>query len=135
MDVLPEIELYQEQRGAVISDCGKYRYHLHRQWGEGKTLLFVMLNPSTANGTDDDRAILKCMRYGRIKGFTRIEVVNLFAYRATDPIDLRLAGFPVGPENDDYIMATAGQVVSEGGQVCVAWGTNVKGLDRPREVM
>src|SRR5437868_12651695 len=70
---------------AVISPCGKFRYRLTRQWGEGAALPFVMLNPSTADAEQDDPTIRKCVGFAKRMGYDGIEVVNLYAYRATKP--------------------------------------------------
>jgi len=47
---------------AVLSDCGKYRYLLERDISmlNRGTVLFVMLNPSTADAENDDPTIRKC---------------------------------------------------------------------------
>lgn len=109
------------RRTAVISGCGRFRYRLGRQWDRTRSLLvFVMLNPSTADAEVDDPTITRCMRFAAHHGFGGIDGVNLFAYRATDPKELAAAGFPVGPDNDTAILdATAGRKV-----VCVAWGAH-----------
>jgi hypothetical protein len=108
--------------GASMSACGAFRYRLWRQWDEGKPrVLFVMLNPSTADGTLDDPTIRKCLGFAKRLGYGGIEVVNLFAFRATDPGDLSAAGWPVGPDNDTHIRTACGSV---GGVIC-AWGSNV----------
>lgn len=74
---------------AIFSPCRTYRYALTREWAkEGKTFAVVGLNPSTANETDDDPTIRKCMHYARREGCARLVMVNLFAYRATHPPDL-----------------------------------------------
>lgn len=117
--------------GAVISDCGRFRYRLWRRWGDGPALVFIMLNPSTADGAADDATIRRCVRFAAAHGYWAIEVVNLFAYRATKPADLRRAGWPVGPDNDFHTL----DAVRRGGDVCFAWGANVDGLARPEEVM
>jgi len=123
-------------RGAIISPCGQFRYALWRRWAEGgPTLLFVMLNPSTADADVDDATIRRCIRFGERNGFAGIEVVNLFAYRATDPKDLRRAGWPVGPDNDDWIVTSAEQALGSGGAVCVAWGAGSAELERPQIVL
>ena len=73
-------------KGAVISDCKRYRYRLWRIWnGSQSRLVFVMLNPSTADGEQDDPTIRKCVGFAERLGYGGIEVVNLFAWRATDP--------------------------------------------------
>jgi hypothetical protein len=92
------------KRNAVISDCGRYRYRLQRVWEPGRAFpLFVMLNPSTADAEVDDATIRSCVRLSKSWGYGGIEVVNLFAWRATDPADLMKAASPVGPLNDEYI--------------------------------
>lgn len=118
-------------RDAVISACGRYRYRLSRRWGSGPYLLFVMLNPSTADATQDDRTIRRCIRFAKDHHYDGIEVVNLYAFRATDPLDLKAAGYPVGPDNDSHILAA----IQGAGAVCVAWGDRARGLARPDEVL
>ena len=88
------------ERDAVISDCGKYRYLLRRTWDHGKPrALFVMLNPSTADAEVDDATIRSCVRLCKSWGYGSFEVVNIFAYRATDPKELETALLPiVGPD-------------------------------------
>lgn len=89
------------ERDAVISSCGKYRYMLRRTWDEKKPrALFVMLNPSTADASIDDATIRSCIRLSKSWGHGSFEVVNLFAFRSTDPHNLKLAGDPVGSDND-----------------------------------
>lgn len=117
-------------RTAVLSACGRFRYRLGRQWGEGGVLLFVMLNPSTADADVDDATIRRCVKFAQAHGFGALEVVNLYAFRATDPKDLRRAGYLAGPENDAHIAAAA----SECAAICVAWGANAAELERPQIV-
>lgn len=119
------------ERSALISSCGKFRYRLGRRWGDGAPLLFVMLNPSTADADVDDATIRRCVKFAQAHGFAAIEVVNLYAFRATDPKDLRRAGYLVGPENDAHTAAAA----RDAGAICVAWGSNVAGLERPQVVL
>ncbi len=103
---------------AVISECTKYRYWLERDKG-ANPLVFVMLNPSTADAELDDPTIRRCRRFAVDNGYTGIVVVNLYAYRATKPTDLFLADDPVGKENDRFISAAA--LI---GDICCAWGAN-----------
>jgi hypothetical protein len=94
------------ERDAVISDCGKYRYLLRRTWDHAKPrVLFVMLNPSTADAEIDDATIRSCIRLSKANGYGSFEVVNLYGLRATDPDELAKAGDPVGPNNDCHIEA------------------------------
>jgi len=97
------------ERGAVFDDGGVYRYRLWRQWpGTGPTVVMVGLNPSTADAHRDDPTIRRCMGFARSWGCRRLEVVNLFAWRATRPAALRQAPEPVGPDNDRVLENLAG---------------------------
>jgi hypothetical protein len=78
----------EEMVGAEISDCGLYRYRLWRRWGSGAHVLWIMLNPSTADGMTDDPTIRRCVGFARDWSYDGIRVVNLVAYRATDPKDM-----------------------------------------------
>lgn len=119
------------ERDAAMSECGRYRYRLGRRWAEGPELLFVMLNPSTADAEEDDPTIRRCIGFAKAHDCGGIQVVNLYAYRATDPRDLKAAGYPVGPDNDNHIKAA----LRAAGSVCVAWGDRARGLSRPGEVL
>ena len=87
--------LRQHQKGdaasqAVYSPCLQYRYILTRVWdGAGEKALFVMLNPSTATEAQNDPTVERCERRARVLGFGAFRVVNIFAYRATDPRVMR----------------------------------------------
>lgn len=92
------------QSGADISPCGLYRYDLWRRWSQiGGVVMFVGLNPSTADATLDDPTIRRCIGFARAWGFGGLVMTNLFAWRATDPRDMRAAARPVGPRNDDAL--------------------------------
>jgi hypothetical protein len=116
---------------AVYSDCGTYRYDLQREWegGQGK-LCFVMLNPSTATEVQNDPTVERCERRARAMGFGAFRVTNIFAYRATDPKDMRRAADPIGPENDTAILNAAAWA----DQIICAWGTHGAYLDRGPQV-
>lgn len=117
---------------ASISDCGRYRYSLERRivGVEGANLTWLMLNPSTADASQDDPTIRKVMGFTRRAGYGVALVVNLFAWRATDPRELarmlRIGEGPAhvrrdraeGPHNCAAIMQAA--AISEA--VVCAWG-------------
>lgn len=113
-------DLFCHEGAAVISPCEKYRYLLSRHLdpaGKG-ACLFIMLNPSTADATADDPTIRRCIGFARSWGYHRLSVVNLFAWRATDPAAMRAAADPVGPANDAWIRAEA----DKADVVVCAWG-------------
>ncbi|MBD2102006.1 DUF1643 domain-containing protein [Leptolyngbya sp. FACHB-261] len=91
--------------GATFDSTGHYRYNLWREWNEGPRLVFVMLNPSTANETKNDPTIRRCIGFAQAWGYGAVEVVNLFAYRSTRPEQLSRVADPIGPENDRYLLA------------------------------
>lgn len=113
---------------ATISACGLYRYDLRRRWDLSSwPALFVMLNPSTADGARDDPTIRRCVGFARSMGCGGLVVVNLFAWRAKDPDELRSAADPVGPDNDDVILRYAKRC----SPVVAAWGAVVATANRP----
>jgi hypothetical protein len=117
---------------AIFDPTGMYRYSLWREWcPDSPPVAFIMLNPSTADDRKDDPTIRRCIGFAHTWGFGALEVVNLFAYRATDSRKLLGVDDPVGPENDEYIM----QAVERCSYVVVAWGTKGLLLDRNRQVI
>lgn len=116
---------------AVYSDCETYRYRLTRVWQpEGQRALFIMLNPSTATELQNDPTVERCERRARTLGFGAFRVLNIFAYRATDPRDMRAAADPVGPDND----ASMYDSLPWADQIICAWGTHGAHLGRGPEV-
>jgi hypothetical protein len=106
---------------AVFSDDGLYRYELRRTWGDGPPVLWLMLNPSTADAVEDDPTVRRCMRFARAwERYGGIIVCNLFALRSTDPAGLQKVDDPVGPDNDKHIDGCA----QEAGLVVCAWGNH-----------
>lgn len=102
----------------ALFDGPDYRYWLFREWAKGTTCLFVMLNPSTADAITNDATIRRCISYARREGHGRLEVVNLFGYRSTDPKKLLSVGDPVGAHNDKHVR----QAIRTANQVILAWG-------------
>lgn len=107
------------ESSAVLSDDGLYRYRLTRRWGDGPDAAFIMLNPSTADATQDDPTIRRCIGFAKREGCGSLTVVNLFAYRATDPKALLDAEDPRGPENQGYIE----RAIGEASIAVAAWGS------------
>ena len=91
--------------GAVFSDCERYRYRLWRVWDEGKPkACFVMLNPSTDTHEVLDPTVTRCKKRAIALGYGGFEVVNIFAYRSTDPRALKQVSDPHGPDNANAII-------------------------------
>lgn len=92
------------ERSAVVSACGQYRYVLQRVWDSNRPfLVFIMLNPSTADGVADDATIRVCMGRAHLMQAGGILILNLFAYRATKPSVMLKVADPIGPLNDETI--------------------------------
>jgi hypothetical protein len=84
------------KRGAIISDCGKYRYQLWRVWNDKLPLaFFIMLNPSKADADQDDPTIRRLIGFAKRMGCGGFYVGNMFPYRATNPKELKSVGFEV----------------------------------------
>jgi hypothetical protein len=125
-----------DKSSAELSVDGKYRYSLGRVWDEDnpKRACFIMLNPSTADATTNDPTIRSCTRLAKGFGCGGLAVVNLFAYRATNPRELRNTGNPVEGQpgrNDAVIRSVALQCVP----LIVAWGRMGAILGRDRAVL
>lgn len=116
---------------AVFSACEQYRYRLTRAWGRfGPTVAFVMLNPSTADELVADPTVRRCVGFAAREGAGRLVVVNLFAFRSTDPTQLAGAADPVGPLNDEHILTAA----RTADVVIAAWGAHPFAADRAADV-
>lgn len=100
---------------------GDYRYFLAREWmPELPPLVFCMLNPSTADDQKDDPTVKRCIRFAVERGYGGLVVVNLMAWRATDPDSLPLSMHrAVGPRNAEFIEQSV-----KGRDVIVAWGAH-----------
>jgi len=93
--LFPEIEF---EKDATLSPCRFYRYLLTRRWNADLNVVaFVGLNPSTADETEDDPTIRKCIGFARKWGYGGIAMVNLFSLRSTNPRGLLSSARPYGP--------------------------------------
>ena len=117
---------------ANFSSCRKYRYSLSRIWDKQKKFaLFIGLNPSTADEEVDDPTIRRCSGYAQKWGYGGFIMVNLFAYRTTLPSNLKKVKYPVGKDNDKYIVK-----LSKKADITVAaWGNNGNLYRRDKQVL
>lgn len=112
-------------KSAIISDCGAYRYELQRRWAkEGPAMIFVMLNPSTADAEVDDPTIRRCIGFARRENCDAICVVNLFAFRSPSPTEMKRASDPIGPDNNAYLRRVFLSASAWGVPVVAAWGAH-----------
>lgn len=106
---------------AAFSRNQLYRYWLKREWNPTlPCCAFIGLNPSTADATHDDPTIRRIIGFAQDWGFGSVTVVNLFAYRATKPSDLKTTEQPIGPRNNYWI----NRVTAEANTVVAAWGNH-----------
>jgi len=121
---------------AVYSSCERYRYVLTRIWDScAARAVFVMLNPSTATELQNDPTVERCERRARALGFGAFRVVNIFAFRATDPRVMQAQDDPVGPDNDMAISQSAEWACpGRGGRIICAWGSHGAHLNRGWQV-
>lgn len=117
--------------GAEFSACRRWRTLLWRCWDEARPVAnFIMLNPSTADETALDPTCTRARDYARRWGLGALLVTNVFAWRATDPEELRAAPDPVGRGNDAAILGAARRAQL----VLCAWGNHGTYLDRAARV-
>lgn len=108
---------------AIISPCGLFRYRLERHALSGAgAVAWIMVNPSTADASQDDATIRKVIGFSNRMGAGWAIVGNKFAYRATDVRELKTCRDPTGPENDAHLA----DIIREAPTVIVAWGPLAK---------
>lgn len=106
---------------AVYSSCERYRYSLSRVWdANARRVMFVMLNPSTADELQNDPTVERCEQRARRLGYGAFRVTNIFAFRATDPRNMRTQADPQGPDNVQTLDAGAAWA----DDIIAAWGTH-----------
>ena len=118
---------------AIISDCGKYRYELHREWDKSKRkVLFIMLNPSTADGLNNDLTTIRCINFAKKWGYGGIMIGNIYPFRAKRPKHLRkwlnegsdYAFWKSGDDNRNHV----GDMAQKADMIVCAWGCNHEGI-------
>ncbi len=124
--------LSTSETGAIFDKTQEYRYVLWRTWDQNAPrITFIMLNPSTANEFENDPTIRRCISFAKQWGFGSLGVVNLFAYRATNPIEIYTVDDPIGKENDLHIL----RELEKTELVILAWGTKGAYLNRDKNVL
>lgn len=117
---------------ALLSADNIYRYQLSRIWDEEKPkILFIMLNPSTADEFVEDPTIRRVVNYAKDWGYGGVYVGNLYAFRSTDPKGLKSIADPIGPENINHIQT----LISLVDKVIYAWGNEQKEPDWLKKIV
>ena len=109
------------ERDATFSESGTYRYTLYRRWKLGPLVMWLMLNPSTADANIEDPTIRRCIRFSQEWGYGGLLVGNLYALRSTDPKALKSYPDPVGARNDFELVGMAEDADL---MIVGAWGAN-----------
>lgn len=121
-------------RGARFSPCRTWRYALWREWDTQLSPMVVIgLNPSTADETQDDPTIRRCIGFAKSWGFGSLYMLNLYAFRATKPLDMVQSDDPVGPDSDAAFLrycAKADLVLAAWGALTVRWRPRVQWQQR-----
>jgi hypothetical protein len=120
-------------KSASISKCGCYRWSLSRSWGQGPCLLFVMLNPSTADNEQDDPTLRRCINFSKREGFSRLELLNLFPLRSPHPS--RLLESAERSRGGRYAEDTLRLGAQRADKIICAWGSFSIAAQRFEELM
>lgn len=123
--------LFQSYSGAEFSPCRQYRYRLWRRWSDGPLVMYCGLNPSVADSVDDDPTVTRCISRAKDWGCGGMWMMNLFAYRATDPQVMKSVNDPVGIENDRHLTEVAAMC----GIKVACWGVHGVYRNRADEVL
>jgi hypothetical protein len=109
--------------GADLSACGRYRYRLWREWSTQLPILGVVgLNPSTADASKDDHTIRRCVSLAKANGYGRLEMLNLWAFRATDPSNLPT----VVTEEEQHNTIVVHEISRSCARMVAAWSSHPK---------
>ncbi len=116
--------------GAMFSPCRNYRYTLTRTWSDAPPLVVIGLNPSTADERINDPTITRCIDFAKRWSHGGLVMLNLFAYRSTDPKILYKVEDAVGEMNDATLMDH-----HEHPLILAAWGAEKIARERARRVV
>ncbi len=125
---LPELDeesLVLVESSAEFSTCRRYRYVLRRRFGAGGAVMFVGLNPSTADESRNDPTVNRCIGFAKRWGYGTLIVGNLYAWRATNPHDLKAVREPRGekrPRHPDRNLVILRRLAREVDLIVAAWG-------------
>ena len=121
------------KKSAIISNCNKYRYELHREWDKKKgKVLFIMLNPSTADADTNDLTTIRCMNFAKKWGYGGIMIGNIYPFRAKRPKNLLKwleTQIPLWRANFYYANTYhVHTMADECDLILCAWGCNHQGI-------
>jgi hypothetical protein len=84
---------FADTSGAIFNCTENERYLLWRKWNDAKPkVLFIGLNPSKADGANDDPTTKRIIAHSKRFGFGGCFMMNCFTQIATNPKDLGPSG-------------------------------------------
>ena len=126
--------LYESLPGypCAWSPCKQYRYALWRVWTAApkRVCMVIGLNPSTANETENDPTVRRCISFAQRERCDALVMTNIFAFRATDPEVMKSTAEPTGSENNDWLIRCSSLATV----VIAAWGVHGEYRGRAGEV-
>ncbi len=126
-------QLFSRRVGSIAiclrAGCGEVEKGEH-----GRVATFIMLNPSTADATHNDPTLRKCISFARQWQCNTLQVLNLFAVRATRPQDMKRIADPVGPENQHWFAHALTPTKNTHFVIC-AWGMHGVFMGQDRIVL
>jgi len=118
--------------GAKFSPCRTWRYDLWRKWGSDDDYCsWILLNPSTANESENDPTIRRCITFSKAWGYSGLHILNVFGFRATDPSDMKKANEPIGTDNNKTIL----KIAKGASRVVCGWGDHGQYKGRAEDVV
>lgn len=128
---MKQLSVFSQDSGALFSDCGKYRFVLWRTWDDNKPkIMFIGLNPSTANEETDDPTIRRVKNFSHSWGFGGLYMLNLFTFVSSNPEDLKICSKPDFLA-DWYLKVYQDQVE----KIIFAWGSFPEASQRAERVI
>ena len=119
----------------IFSQDRNHRYTLIHRWDEllnpDHGIAWICLNPSTADENQLDPTLRRIRDFSATWGYSFFVMLNLFAWRATQPADMKRTTDPIGPDNDRLIAHWSGRV----DRVMLGWGEHGAHLGRDQQVL
>lgn len=113
----------------MFSGCLRFRHEISEIWDASRRpAVWVLANPSLASEDVTDPTWRKGVGFSKRLGYGGQIFVNVFDYIATDPADLKTAGYPRSPSNDAHVIDAACR--GDGSVIC-AWGAVLRGRPEP----
>jgi len=109
--------------GAVLDKDRNYRFILWRFWSDAPRMLFIGLNPSTANELNDDPTVRRLCGFAQSLGYGGLYACNLYSQITPYPKELLPETRNHGANTPAIQMAEKLSVLT----VC-GWGDGIKNI-------